>query len=284
MTLSTSNASALTAEQVQKILVKPLEDKSVFLASGPRIFDTDGSPIRIPKLGGEFSPEWVGENELIPVEDDLAFDEITLMPSTMKSVKTITRFSNELARQSVVSLDATLKDRLVTDVANKLDRQFLSALGDGITTPKGILSYAGQTIDAAGALTLDTLLDAWSLALSSNVDTSRLRYFMSPATFTSLRKIKDTSGQYVVNQDPTADATFRLFGTPVTITGRIGDAGSVILADMSQIAVARDVNSEVKLLTERYADYDQLALRVVSRFDVAPLNDEAIIVIDGITN
>ena len=33
----------------------------------------------------------------------------TLLPSTMKTVKTITRFSNELARQSVVALDAALQ-------------------------------------------------------------------------------------------------------------------------------------------------------------------------------
>ena len=49
------------------------------------------------------------------------FDEVMLLPSTMKSVEVITRFTNELARQSVVALDAALRDRLVQDVAKKLD-------------------------------------------------------------------------------------------------------------------------------------------------------------------
>lgn len=95
MAVSTTTAAELTAKQVQKILVQP----SVFLAAGPRIFDTNGSPVRIPKMGGPTSPDWIGENELI-TEKDVTFNEVTLLPSTMKSVKTITRFSNELARQS----------------------------------------------------------------------------------------------------------------------------------------------------------------------------------------
>ena len=43
------------------------------------------------------------------------------MPSTRKSIKTLIRFTNELLRQSVIGLDATLKARLVTDVSSKLD-------------------------------------------------------------------------------------------------------------------------------------------------------------------
>lgn len=36
----------------------------------------------------------------------------------------LTRYSNELARQSIRSLDAALKARLVSDVATKFDTQF----------------------------------------------------------------------------------------------------------------------------------------------------------------
>ena len=106
MTASTQTAPEITREQVQAVLVKPLAAASIFLAAGPRIFDS-ASPVRIPKLGGPTSPDWIGENEQI-TEKDVSFDELHLLPSTMKSVKVITRYSNELARQSVVSLDAAL--------------------------------------------------------------------------------------------------------------------------------------------------------------------------------
>ena len=147
MAVSTANAPELTDEQVQRILVKPLEAASSFLAAGPRIIDTAG-PLRLPKLGGSTTPSWHGENELID-EVNPTFDEITLLPSTMESVKTLTRFSNELARQSVIALDAALKERLVKDVADTLDAQFWGATGDGIVKPKGLFAYAGQTLPAS---------------------------------------------------------------------------------------------------------------------------------------
>ena len=282
MAESTITAAELTAEQVQKILVKPLEQASAFLAAGPRVFDTNGSQVRIPKLGGATNPSWIGENELIP-EADVSFDEVVLLPSTMKSVKTLTRFSNELARQSVVSIDAALRDRLVSDVAAKIDGQLLSATGDGITIPRGIFAYEGvQNIAVGGALTLDDLLDAWGLLLSANANTAAAKWVLSPEQFTGLRKVKDTSGQYIVNADPSADATFRLFGSQVIVSNRVA-AGSAALVDFSQIAVARDQAPTVKVLDQTFGDYDQMALRVTARYDAAPVNAEAVVTLTGIT-
>lgn len=288
MAASTATAPELTREQVAAVLVRPLADRSVFLAAGPRIFDTSGV-LRIPKLGGPITdPGWTGENEQIP-ERDAEFDEVKLLPDTMKSVKVITRYSNELARQSVIALDAALRDRLVTDVANKVDGQLLSASGDGVSTPRGLFAYQGiQTLAVDGALTLDHLLTAWGMALSANVDMSKLRWLLTPADFVALRGIKDGQQRYILNADPTADAVFRLFGAPVTVTARIPDTtgatptGRAALVDFSQIAVARDLAPSVKVLTERYADYDQQAIRVVTRYDAAPLNPEAVIALTGI--
>src|SRR5699024_1574591 len=127
MSQSTADHPELLQEQVASLLVEPLEAQSVVLAAGPRIFDT-ASPLRIPKLVGSEGGEWTGENELIS-EHDIEFDEISLMPTERKSVKTLTRFSNELLRQSVIGLDQVLKTRLVSDVARKIDDAFLT--GDG---------------------------------------------------------------------------------------------------------------------------------------------------------
>lgn len=58
--------------------------------------------------------------------------------------------------------------------------------------------------------------------------------------------------------------------------------GRAAIADMSQIAVARDLAPTVKILTERYADYDQQAIRVVARYDAGPLNPAGIVTMSGI--
>lgn len=287
MAVSTASAPELTSEQVQKILVQPLEAASVFLASGPRIFDSAG-PVRIPKLGGPTDPEWYGENEQI-TDVDVDFDEIELLPSTMKSVKTLTRFSNELARQSVVSLDAALKDRLVRDVASKLDSQLLSAGGDGVTKPKGLFAYSGtQTVAVGGALTLDHLLDAEGLVLGADVNVAAVRWLMTSREFIGLRKIKDTTGQYIIQPNVAAGAGYTLLGHPVTISNRVPDTtgvtptGRAALVDFSQVAVARDQAPTVKVLDQTFGDFDQMALRVTARYDAAPLNAEAVVVLSGI--
>lgn len=291
MAVSTSTASELTAEQVQAILVRPLEAKSTFLAAGPRIIDTAG-PLRLPKLGAATSPSWHGENELID-EQDPTFDEITLLPSTMESVKVLTRFSNELARQSVIALDAALKERLVKDVADTLDAQFWSASGDGTTKPVGLFAHADtQNVAVDGDLTLDALLDAEAKALAANVNLDGLKWVMTSRELIALRKIKQATGsnQYVLTPDATRAGGFTVFGKPVIVTNRIPDdttatpqTGRAALVDFSQIVVARDLAPSVKILDQTFGDYDQQALRVVARYDTAPLNPEAIVTLTGIT-
>ena len=284
----------LTPDQVQAILVKPLTAASVFLAAGPRIFDvTAAGPVRIPTLVGMDAPSWHGENEQIN-EVNATFAEVRLLDG-IKSLKSITRYSNELARSSVVALDAALRDRMVLDVASKLDTALIAGLGDPDvngkrTTPLGIINYAGtQQIPTAGAPSVDVLLDAVGLLLSANVDPTSCRVFMTSRDFIAFRKLKDTQQRYLLQPDPTQDAVFRVLGLPITITNRIpigtgtDKPSTIVLADMSKIAVARDLSPSVKLLDQTFAQFDQQAIRVVAHYDAAPLLPAAVVCIRGVT-
>jgi HK97 family phage major capsid protein len=290
MSETTLTAPQLTAEQVQRILVQPLDAASTFLAAGPRIFDvTAAGPVRIPKLLGTDEPGWHGESEQI-TEVEAEFTEIVLLDG-VKSLKAITRVSNELMRSSVVALDSVLRDRLVGDVARKIDRAFYAGDGatdaQGLRTPLGLLNQPGiieHPVD--GPLSLDDLLDAIGLLMAANVDPTRCRVFMRSSTFVALRKVKTTDGKFLLQPDPTADGVFRLLGLGVTITNRLpvnAGATSVVVADMSKVAVARDMSPTVTVLRERYADYDETGLRVVGRYDVGVLNGEAVVVLTGVT-
>lgn len=294
MASDTTTAAELTAEQVQALLIQPLEQASVFLAAGPRIFDTDGNQVRIPKLTGMTAPSWHGENEQI-TEVDPTWDELVLLPSNMASIKSLTRYSNELARQSVVALESALRARMVRDVAAKLDTALVAgdgaATAGGDITPTGLLNYTGtQQVTGVGAPTLDDLHDAEGLVLAANVEPSRVRWFMTSRDFVNIRKLKDSQNRYQVQPDPTEAGAYRLLGHGVTVTNRIpqdGGAGSnessIVLADMSQVAVARDLAPSVKLLDQTYADFDQQAIRVVTRYDAGPMNPDAIVVLRGVT-
>jgi len=279
MATSTTTAPEMTAEQVQSVLLEPLETASVFLTAGPRIFDTNGSPVRVPMLNSIGAPSWTGEGQQI-AEVDGDFGEVTLLPSGMKSLKSLTRFSNELARQSVVALDSALGDRMVRDVAATLDSAFIAGDGDGGTTPLGIVNYEGAQKVNAAPTTLDAVLDAWGALLTAGGNTTAAKWLMNPADFVALRKIKQGTGSngYVLTPDPTADGVFRLFGSQVLVSAHV-PAGTGVLADFSQVAVARDLAPSVKVLDQTFGDYDQIAVRVTARFDAAPLNPEAVVIV-----
>ncbi|BCI92749.1 hypothetical protein NIIDMKKI_79550 [Mycobacterium kansasii] len=380
MVESAAGNPQLLAEQVSSLLVQPLEAASVVLSSGVRIFDTAGV-LRIPKLTKSSTVGFVGENELIPSDHDTSFDEVVLMPTERKSIKVIERYSRELARQAVIGIDATLRNRLVTVVANALDTALLTGKGQATNevqtvtvngSPTGgtfTLSFKGATTAAiaynaaasavqtalqalstigsgnatvagsaggpytvtfAGALAAtavdqlsadgssltggtapsltvttttegeaadsitgiinqpgvqtgvldvadaDSLLDA--IALASAAEVTPNRWFFSGADFISLRKLKDGQQRYLLESDVTAGPTYRLFGVPVTVTNKLA-TGKGILAETSNIAIARDLAPSVTILSERYADYDQIGIRVVTRYDLGLLHPEAVIVL-----
>ena len=273
MVETTADNPELLREQVSSLLLQPLEAQSIFLSSGVRIFDT-AEPLRIPKLVGSSEPSWVGEGELIP-EHDVEFDEVRLMPTDRKSIKTLIRFTNELLRQSVIGLDSVLKDRLVSDVSRKLDTAFLTGDGadDSVT---GIINQPGVQTGTLDTADPDSLLDALALAAAAEVTPNR--WMVSGADFFALRKLKDGNGKYLIESDVTKDTTYRLFGVPVTVSNKI-PAGTAVLANMSEVAVARDTNPTVKLLDQRYAEYDEQAIRVTARFDLGLLRPEGVIVL-----
>lgn len=388
----------LTREQVESVLVLPLMQQSRILAAGPRIFDSDGSQIRVPKLSTTSPPGWHGENEKI-TEADADFDSVILLPPNLDSVKVLTKMSNEILRQSVIALEAALRDRLVGDVSRAIDAELFAGTGqveaDGNRRPLGMvnwqstdevqrvaitgtptggtftLSFNGRTtapiaynatpaavrdalralqnvpdsaltqagaalpggtvditftglpgnqprmqadsagltggtnptvvvttttpgvrgaqrIDLAGATPdIDDLHDAMGLAMGAWAEPTC--WFMAPRSMTFLRKIRAVpDGRYMLEPDITQENRFTMLGLPVYVTNAMlpdsptaGDS-TIVLADMNQVAVGRDLEPNVRILDQTFGDYDQTAIRVVARYDIAPLNAEGVVLITNV--
>ncbi|BBZ04881.1 hypothetical protein MCHIJ_43180 [Mycolicibacterium chitae] len=276
MALGTGDIAELLNDQVASLLVQPLEAQSVVLSSGVRIFDSAGV-LRIPKLTGSSAVGYVAENAEIPSTHETTFDEIVLMPTDRKSIKVIERFSRESVRQSVIGLDAVLKARLVKVVGDKLDSELLAGTGasDGIT---GIINQNGVETGVFNAADPDTILDGIATLNANEVTPNRI--FLSGADFSSMRKIKESTGskRYLLQPDPSREAGYTLFGVPATVTNKL-TAGTAVIADMSTVAVVRDTAPSITVLTERYAEFDQLGLRVTTRYDLGLLHPEAVVVL-----
>lgn len=275
----TSGNSTLIQSQVSSLLVQPLEQASTFLAAGPVILDSS-SPVRVPRIVNGVTAGFVAEGAQI-TDGDVAFDEVTLLPSTMKGLKVLVKLSNELIRTSVVGLEAVLRTRLVTDVANALD----AALWDGTGASNTIKGIFRQTGIATGVLNLsdpDSLIDGLATAQGNKI--SPTHWVMTSSSWATLRKNKIAatgSKQYLFdpNGGIAGGTELRLFGLPVLVTDNIPAVSTknrVGLVDFSKVVVARDVDAEVKILDQTWGDYDSIGIRVVSRWDTALLQSKAV--------
>lgn len=273
MATDTVSANSLIREKVANMLVQPLEASSVILNAGATIFDSS-EPLRIPTIEEGVNPAWVGENELIP-EDEVTPGEINLMPSDRKSIKVITRVSNELIRQATIGVSGVLESRLVADVRNKLDTALLSGDGENKSI-LGLINQPDVTTGVFDASNPDSIIDAIGALNALEVNPNRL--IVSGADFTAMRKLKDNDGRYLLTPDISAGAVGSIHGIPVSITNKLS-AGKAIMADMSAVAVVRDIDPRVDILKERYADYDQTGIRVVTRYDLGLIRPNAVAIL-----
>jgi hypothetical protein len=76
--------AALTSEQVARILVNPLQARSVVLAAGRRVFDSQGDPLSIPKLAPMSTVGMTAENVAVPSPTPV-FSEVQALPASLKS-------------------------------------------------------------------------------------------------------------------------------------------------------------------------------------------------------
>ncbi len=292
---SAAVGGALTTEQVQQVLLEPLQASSVVLAaldnlaSGNIMSSDGGAPLRIPKIDAlALSDPWRAEHVAIN-EEDITYGSVVLMPTSLKSLKVIHRLSNEIVRHSVVSVLENIGRALTTRVGLYLDAALLA--GDGASdTIKGLTAMAGiTTMAGVGVVDVDDLHDAELNLLEANAQTSTAAWFMAPRDLVALRKLK-ANGQYIVHPDPREGGRYQLLGHPVytstqiAINGGAGtDESKIVLADMAQVVVAVDKTASVEVLTETYAATDELGLRVTARFDIAALNPTGIVIMDEIT-
>jgi HK97 family phage major capsid protein len=267
----------------------PLVQANVVLAAGVRIFDAPTAvPLKIPRLTDISASDWYAEGEEI-ADSDAPTDYLTLLPPTLKSVKTWLPMSSEVIRNSPLALDANFRDNLVFSVSRTLERAFFN--GDptpdanGNHIPQGILRWAGtQRIDLAGAA--PTLDDFASMIgrLEAAFATPR-RFWMSPQMLTHVRTLKDAYGRYQLAPNPTVEAGMVLFGIPITTSVYLNEAtgteSSVILADTDLIAVGRDQSPEARMFTETLAKTDEIALRVSCRYDIGAIWPQGVCILDN---
>ena len=282
MAESTITNSTLTMSQVQRLLIQPLSQRSTFLSIGFPEFTSSGESIRLPSLSTMGTPTFVAQGSSIP-EVSASTSEVVLLDTSLYSIKTLTRISNELVSSAVINVESAFSIKMTADAARIVD----SALWAGSGTagaPTGLINYTGMTnAGTAGTVTASHLYTMQEYSAAAYADPTTVVWAMSPKNFTRVRKFEDTSGRNIFQPSLAAGAPSTLLGVPYVITTHLPDT-SIYLIDRNQVAVGMDMGrAEITVDRSRYLDTDETAIRVTLRYDAKPMNPAAIVKLTGIT-
>lgn len=268
---------SLIKDAVLNLLVEPLQAASVILSlPGVRVFDSS-VPLIIPRLDTvSTDPGWYGQGELI-ADADVDFSELKLMPTDLGSLKQIVVVSNELIRQAnAVNVEQVLRDKIVHDVTAKLDTALLAgdgaATATGAKTVTGLLNQAGVATVKADPTSPDGILAGVAAMAATEVKPTAV--LMNGADFYKMAGLKTTEGSYLIQPDATRAMGYQVHGLQVTVSNKV-PKGTSLMVDASQVAIVRDLNADVAILKEAFADRDSTGIRVVTRYDIGLLRAEA---------
>tara|TARA_R110002110_G_scaffold415316_1_gene649193 strand:+ start:1183 stop:2346 length:1164 start_codon:yes stop_codon:yes gene_type:complete len=265
-----------------------LAARSVVLSAQPMMMDATHDVLRVPKVGASITVEMSEENAQI-TPNDPTFEQVTLTP---RKLTAMTYASNEALDDSQPGLRQVLAADHERSMGLTLDLQFLEGSG---TTPnlRGIRNFTGVTatpLATDGATpTLDDIADAIERLETDNAAAAAI--FMHPRTWATYRTLVDSQLRYQLQPDPTGESRRQLFGVPVYVSSQISttetvgtseDCSWVGVVDMSQIVVARRNEITIEYSRDFRFDFDQTAIRTVSRWDIAPVNEEGIEIITGV--
>jgi HK97 family phage major capsid protein len=130
-------------------------------------------------------------------------------------------------------------------------------------------SSLGKTAAGAAAITADELIDLYH-ALSRPYRKNAV-WMMADATAKMIRKLKDTTNQYLWQPGLQAGQPDTLFGRPVIVSDSMPAATtglkSVVFGDLSYYTVADRQGVTVQRLNELYAATGQVGFRAYKRTD-----------------
>lgn len=271
-----SEGGYLVPDEFEQTLVEALQQENIF-RSLANVITTSSGDRKIPVVASKGTASWVDEEGTIPESDD-SFGQVSI---GAYKLATMIKVSEELLNDSVFNLESYITQEFARRVGNKEEEAFF--VGDGTGKPTGILAASsgaqvGVTSAGATAITLDEILDLfYSLKAPYR---NRATFVMNDATVKAIRKLKDTTGQYL--WQPSIQA-----GTPDTILNRplytsayvpviAAGAKTVVFGDFSYYWVADRQGRVFKRLNELFAATGQVGFIATQRVDGKLILPEAI--------
>jgi HK97 family phage major capsid protein len=199
----------------------------------------------------------------------------TFTTKTLRAYKygTLLLASDELLQSEDVGLQGYLATQLGVAVGTAVNS--ILTLGTGTVQPEGIAASAGSGVTGstavAGVPNFENLVDLVHSVDSLYAASPDAGFMMRRATLGSVRKIKDTAGNYVFVPAPAAGMANTLYGYPIYENPYVAATGtatkSILFGDFSYFLVRQVGGIELSRSNERFWDSDQVGLKVRTWID-----------------
>lgn len=210
-------------------------------------------------------------------EKDAQFNGVTLKNNVFAC---IVRISEKM----IADTDFDVVGYVVTYVAEKIAVFTENALINGAKDSKGTTVSTGavdaenaSTTAAAGKITGDELIDL-SLTIPQ-VYRKNAMWIVNSASMGIIRKLKDGNQNYLFAANNAQTNLPQILGIDAHVSENVPAGVAAILVDPSGMAWKISKSVETKLLTERYADYNQIGLRASIQMDTGIINQQKVAVL-----
>ena len=271
-----SEGGYLVPDEFERTLVEALEEENVFRTLA-HVIKTSSGDRKIPVVASKGSASWVDEEGAYQESDD-AFSQVSI---GAYKLGTMIKVSEELLADSVFDLEAYISKEFARRIGAREEESFFN--GDGKGKPLGILAAAGGaevgvTAASATAITADEVIDLF-YSLKAPYRKNAV-WLLNDATVKQIRKLKDTTGQYLWQPSLVAGTPDTILGRPVKTSAFMPTAAAgaktIAFGDFKYYWIADRQGRTFKKLSELYAANGQVGFMGTQRVDGKLILPEAI--------
>lgn len=262
-----SEGGYLVPDEFERTLVEALEEENVFRTLA-HVIRTSSGDRKIPVVASKGSASWVDEEGAYQESDD-AFSQVSI---GAYKLGTMIKVSEELLADSVFDLEAYISKEFARRIGAREEESFFN--GDGKGKPLGILAAAGGaevgvTAASATAITADEVIDLF-YSLKAPYRKNAV-WLLNDATVKQIRKLKDTTGQYLWQPSLVAGTPDTILGRPVKTSAFMPTAAAgaktIAFGDFKYYWIADRQGRTFKKLSELYAANGQVGFMGTQRVD-----------------
>ena len=271
-----SEGGYLVPDEFERTLVEALEEENVFRTLA-HVIKTSSGDRKIPVVASKGSASWVDEEGAYQESDD-AFSQVSI---GAYKLGTMIKVSEELLADSVFDLEAYISKEFARRIGAREEESFFN--GDGKGKPLGILAATGGaevgvTAASATAITADEVIDLF-YSLKAPYRKNAV-WLLNDATVKQIRKLKDSTGQYLWQPSLVAGTPDTILGRPVKTSAFMPTAAAgaktIAFGDFKYYWIADRQGRTFKKLSELYAANGQVGFMGTQRVDGKLILPEAI--------